>query len=65
MKGDVRKLIHTPADLATEHLTWATRNATLPGMTWDIPIVDRYVIPMRPGDLVGIKIGRASCRERV
>jgi len=57
MKGDVRKLIHTPADLATEHLTWATRNATLPGMSWGIPIVDQYVIPMRPGDLVGL-IGR-------
>lgn len=54
MKGDFRQLIHTPADLAVEHLDWATRNATMPGMSWGIPTVDRYVIPMRSGDLVGI-----------
>lgn len=57
MKGDFKQLIHTPADLAVEHLDWATRNATMPGMSWGIPIIDRYVIPMRPGDLVGL-IGR-------
>ena len=54
MKGDFRQLINTPADLAVEHLDWATRNATMPGMSWGIPTVDRYVIPMRSGDLVGI-----------
>ena len=54
MKGDVRKLIHTPADLATEHLAWATRNATMPGMSWGIASVDARVIPMRPGDLIGL-----------
>ena len=54
MKGDVRKLIHTPADLATEHLAWATRNATMPGMSWGIQTVDARVIPMRPGDLIGL-----------
>ena len=54
MKGDFKKLIHTPADLSVEHLNWARRNATMPGMSWGIPIVDKYVIPMRPGDLVGL-----------
>jgi len=54
---DARNLIHTPAELATEHMNWARRNATLPGMSWGIPSMDRHVIPMRPGDLTGI-IGR-------
>lgn len=54
MKGDFRQLIHTPADLAVEHLNWARRNATLPGMSWGISSIDKYVIPMRPGDLTGI-----------
>ena len=57
MKKDPRTLIHTPADLATEHLAWAKRNVEEQGIPWGIPSVDRHVIPMRPGDLVGL-IGR-------
>lgn len=57
MKKDPRTLIHTPADLASEHLAWAKRNIEEPGIPWGIPAVDRYVIPMRPGDLIGL-IGR-------
>jgi len=56
-KGDVRVLIHTPADLAVEHLEWAKRNRTSPGVPWGIRGIDAKVIPMRAGDLVAM-IGR-------
>lgn len=57
VKQDVRTLIHTPADLAIEHLDWAKRNRETPGVPWGIKGIDKKVIPMRPGDLVAL-IGR-------
>lgn len=54
MRGKARMLIHTPAELASEHLAWARHNKSVPGIPWGVPSVDRKMIPMRPGDLVGI-----------
>jgi len=53
-KKDPTILIHTPADLATEHLNWAKRNKAVPGIPWGVRSVDTKMIPMRPGDLVGV-----------
>lgn len=54
MKGDARKLLHTPAELAAEHIAWAERNQRIPGVPWGIKSIDERVIPMRRGDLVGL-----------
>jgi replicative DNA helicase len=54
MKDKAKLLIHTPADLAAEHLAWARRNMAVPGIPWDVRSVDNWMIPMRPGDLVGV-----------
>jgi len=51
---DTRQLVHTPAELASEHLEWAERLQKDPGITFGIDAVDKRVIPMRPGDLVSI-----------
>lgn len=55
MKGrarDVRKLIHTPAEIAQAYVAYAKYIREEGGVTWGIPAVDRRAIPMRPGDLI-------------
>lgn len=47
-----RVLVHSPADLASEHLAWAESIQQHPGITFGLPAIDRYVVPMRPGNLV-------------
>lgn len=54
---DFRMLVHTPAELAAEHLTWAEGIQKSPGIRFGVRAIDEKVIPMRPGDLVSI-IGR-------
>ena len=49
-----RQLFHTPAELSTYWTDWAQHIHDDPGIPWGIPSVDKYVIPMRPGDLVGL-----------
>lgn len=53
----VRSLVHTPAELASSFVEWAGRIQRDPGITWGVPAIDKRVIPMRPGELVGL-IGR-------
>ena len=50
-REDVRNLIHTPAELATNHLIDYKRRAAGGGVTFGIPAIDRFVIPMQPGDM--------------
>lgn len=56
-QGNVRQLIHTPAEAAYNYLAWAESVQQNPGIPWGIPALDKKVIPLRPGNLVGI-IGR-------
>lgn len=51
-KIDARALIHTPAELAAEYVAFAESIQATPGIPWGIPTLDRYVVPMRPGNLV-------------
>lgn len=55
-RGDVRWLVHTPAELATQFVEMAEKRADpkTPGVTFGIPSIDKKVIPMRGGDYVGI-----------
>lgn len=52
MKPDYRQLVHTPSETAAAYVRWAQERHADPGIAWDIPAVDRQVIPMHPGDLV-------------
>ena len=51
-KADYRELIHTPADLASEHVQWAQSLQDVPGVPFGISSVDKKVIPMHPGDMI-------------
>ena len=53
-RGDFRQLVHTPAELATYYVDWAQRIIENPGISLGVPALDRFVIPLRPGDLMGI-----------
>lgn len=49
---DYRELVHSPADLAQEHVLWATMLKDAPGVSFGIPAVDEIVVPFHPGDMV-------------
>lgn len=53
-KSDAKVLVHSPADLARDHVLWAENIQQSPGVPWGIPSVDEKVIPMRPGNLTCI-----------
>ncbi len=53
-KGNFRQLVNTPAELAANFALWYDGIQTHPGIPWGIPMIDEVVIPMRPGDLVGL-----------
>jgi len=53
-KADFRQLVNTPAELAAHFSQWYDGVQGTTGITWGIPAVDKAVIPMRPGDLVGL-----------
>src|SRR3546814_12146161 len=46
------------------HDRWNEDNPGTHGSDSNIAQVNRFVVDMKPGDIV-VKIGRASCRERV
>ncbi len=54
MKTSYRDLVHTPAELAVEHVAWAEHIKSDPGVTFGIQAIDKIVLPMRGGDLVSI-----------
>lgn len=43
--------VHSPADLAKMHIDHYEFILEHPGIKFDIPCIDQYVIPQRPGDL--------------
>ena len=47
-------LVNSPAELSAAYASWYKQTLTNPGIPWGIPAIDKYVIPMRPGDLVGL-----------
>jgi replicative DNA helicase len=51
-KPPYRSLVHTPAELSQAYVAWAERIQDVPGVTFGIPSIDKYVIPFHPGDLV-------------
>ncbi|MBK9496840.1 MAG: hypothetical protein IPO08_20505 [Xanthomonadales bacterium] len=51
---DYRSLIHTPADLAVEFIDYARKIKSNPGISWGVASMDKVMIPMRPGDVVGV-----------
>lgn len=53
-KPNLRALVHTPADLAVEYVTYVENVKRYPGVTWGVPSLDRTIIPLRPGDVAGI-----------
>jgi len=53
-KPDPRLLVHTPAELATNHAADYRRRLADSGIRFGIPAVDERVIPMRPGDMTCI-----------
>jgi len=57
--ANYRDLVHTPAELAAEHVAWAEHIKSDPGVRFGIPAIDKIVLPMRAGDLVSI-IARPS-----
>lgn len=57
MKDDNAKfdvLLNTPAQIAQQYGQWYRKLLDNPGVPWGIRIIDERVIPMRPGDLVGL-----------
>lgn len=54
MDDDVRTLVHTPAELACEFVNFAERMQSHPGVPFGAPAIDAKMIPMRPGNLVGL-----------
>jgi replicative DNA helicase len=53
-KANFKTLINSPAELGAAYAAWYRRTLDSPGIRWGIPAVDQHVIPMRPGDLVGL-----------
>ena len=51
---DYREFVHSPAELATEYVAWAERIHKTPGVPFGVPCIDKYMIPMHPGDLGAI-----------
>lgn len=50
---EIRRLVHTPADMGVAFVQWAERIQAAEGIPFGIPALDKRVIPMRPGDMVG------------
>jgi len=57
MLSGVRRLVHTPAELASEYINWARSRHETPGITWGIKALDKHMNPAHPGEMVGL-IGR-------
>ena len=56
-EGNVKNLIHTPAEMITGYVQWAERAQSDPGIPFGVKAIDDQMIPMKPGDLVSV-LGR-------
>lgn len=52
--GDFRTLIHTPQDCGLEFIEYHRDVMSLAGVETGLPSVDRIMIPMKPGDVIGV-----------
>lgn len=55
--NEVRRLVHTPAEMMTSYLRWAEQAQGNPGIRFGVEGIDSKMIPIRPGELVSI-LGR-------
>lgn len=51
---DPRSLILSPSEASTAYVSYAEQIKRWPGITWGVAAIDRAMIPMRPGDVVGV-----------
>jgi len=54
--------VMTPGELAQNYVGWAQSVIDAPGVTWGIPSIDERMIPMHPGDLVGLIARPGHCK---
>lgn len=56
MKAEHKKLVFTPSEISTAYVEYAEkiREHAENGLTWGVPSMDKAIIPLRPGDVVGI-----------
>ena len=52
MKTGADLLYHTPAELATSYVQWVDEIYDGRTVAWGIPVLDRYILPMRAGELI-------------
>lgn len=51
-QADIRKLVHSPAELSQEYVRWAENLRDTPGVPFGVSAVDKIVMPFHPGDMV-------------
>ena len=56
-QGEIRNLVHTPAEMMTAYLSWAEKAQEDPGIPFGVQAIDKRMIPMKPGELVAL-LGR-------
>lgn len=56
MKDAHKKLVFTPLEISSAYVEYAEkiRQHTENGLTWGVPSMDKAIIPLRPGEVVGI-----------
>lgn len=56
MTTDHKALVFTPAEISTAYVEYAEliHEHAENGITWGVPSMDKAIIPLRPGDVVGI-----------
>jgi replicative DNA helicase len=47
-------MLLSPAEASSAYVAYAQKIQAWPGVRWGVPSLDRAIIPMRPGDVVGI-----------
>jgi len=56
-RDDFRVLVHNEAQLAASYVKWAQRIHDTEGCSWNVPGIDKKVIPLRAGEMAVI-VGR-------
>ena len=54
MSLDFRSMLHSPAESSTAYATYYENLTKFPGIKWGISSLDKHMIPLRPGDVMGI-----------
>ena len=56
MKDEYKKLVFTPSEISDAYVQYAERirQHAENGLTWGVPSMDKAIIPLRPGDVIGI-----------